>query len=77
MRRQGLARVAKLAAPFLLLELGAWALFSSPWPTIWGLMLHGRHVTAARNWSTIGLGTAAAACFTAALALSYTMKRPN
>ena len=64
-----------VAAPFLLIALGSWCLVRSPWPSIWRLMLQGRHVLVAHTWSTVGLPTATAVCFAAAIALSLQIKR--
>ena len=74
-KRRRLSRLAHIAAPFGLLAMGTWALVTSPWPVILGLVLRGQHVLPARNWSTMGLGTVAAVCFVAALVVSYTIRR--
>ena len=72
--RARLARWALIATPFLLLALGTWALVSSPWPTVLGLMLRGRRVYVAGGWRTAGLGLAAAASYLGALAISYNIR---
>ena len=64
-----------IAAPFLLIALGGWCLVRSPWPSIWRLMLQGRHVLVAYTWSTVGLPTATLICFAAAIAISLQIKR--
>ena len=73
--RRRLARIGLVASPFALLAIGALALLKSPWPTIMGLALHGRHVVVVFSWPTAGLGTIAAACFVAALVISYGIRR--
>ena len=74
MTRRRAARILLIAAPFLLLALGTWALVSSPWPEILGLMAKGRHVFVVQTWKTVGLGVVAAAAYLGALALSYTIR---
>ena len=74
MRRPWL-RWLMIAAPFLLIAVGGWCLVRSPWPSIWRLMLQGRHVLVAYTWSTVGLPLATVACFTAAIVLSLQIKR--
>ena len=64
-----------IAAPFALIALGAWCLVGSPWPSIWRLMLQGRHVLVAYTWSTVGRLIASIVCFAAAIALSLQIKR--
>ena len=64
-----------IAAPFALIAVGAWCLVRSPWPSIWRLMLQGRHVLVAHTWSTVGLPAATIACFAVAIVLSLQIKR--
>ena len=70
-----LMRWLLIAAPFVLIALGAWCLVRSPWPSIWRLMLQGRHVLVAYTWSTVGRLAASVVCFVAAIALSLQIKR--
>ncbi len=64
-----------IAAPFALIALGGGCLVRSPWPSIWRLMLQGRHVLVAYTWSTVGLPAATLACFAAAIVISLQIKR--
>lgn len=64
-----------IAAPFVLIAVGAWCLVRSPWPSIWRLMLQGQHVLVAYTWSTVGLLATTIACFAAAIAISLQIKR--
>ncbi len=64
-----------IAAPFALIAVGAWCLVRSPWPSIWRLMLQGRHVLVAYTWTTVGLPTATVVCFAAAIVLSLQIRR--
>ncbi|WP_174301770.1 hypothetical protein [Caulobacter sp. S45] len=64
-----------IAAPFGLIALGGWCLVRSPWPSIWRLMLQGRHVLVAHTWSTVGLPVAAAASFASAIVISLQIRR--
>ena len=73
--RPRLARGAWIAAPFVLLVIGGYALWRSPWPTIWRLMEKGDRVLIAYTWSTVGLPVLSAACFIAAVAISLTIRR--
>ena len=74
LRRPWLRRLV-IAAPFALIALGGWCLVHSPWPSIWRLMLQGRHVLVVYTWSTVGLPAATVVCFAAAIALSLQIKR--
>ena len=64
-----------IATPFLLLAAGFYALVSSPWPSIWRLMLKGEHVRVACTWSTVGLAALAFACIASAVGVSLTIRR--
>ncbi len=64
-----------VAAPFALLAIGFAALVMSPWPTIFGLMMHGQHVVVAQTWLTTGQLAVAIVCFLGALAVSFNIKR--
>lgn len=72
--RARLARLGLIATPFVLLAIGTWALVTSPWPTVLGLMLKGRHVFVPWTWSSVGRGGTAAACFLAALVISFNIR---
>ena len=67
-------RALAVAAPFLLLALGAWAFYASPWPAILRLMLGGAHVRVVWTWRTLGLPLAAVAAWAGAIALSVRIK---
>ena len=64
-----------IAAPFVLIAVGGWCLVRSPWPSIWRVMLQGRHVLVAYTWSTVGLPAVTVVCFAAAIAISLQIKR--
>ena len=66
-----------VASPFVLLALGGYALWRSPWPEIWRLMQKGAHVVVAYTWSTVGLPAFSLTCFAAAIVISLTIRRPR
>jgi hypothetical protein len=70
-----LRRGLLIAAPFVLLAVGFGLLVSSPWPRIFGLMMHGRQVFVPQGWRTTGQLGLAAACLAAALVVSFNIKR--
>ena len=70
-----LARSAWIATPFALLAVGGYALWRSPWPSIWRLMEKGDQVRIAYTWYTVGLPGLSAACFAAAVAISLTIRQ--
>ena len=70
-------RRLKIVSPFVLLALGAWCLVSSPWPSIWRLMLRHQQVIVAYTWTTVGLPIAALVCFSGAIVISLGYKRSD
>jgi hypothetical protein len=73
--RARLARWALVAAPFMLLAVGTWALWTSPWPAVLGLTLKGQHVFVPMTWRSVGRGALAAVSYLGALGISFTIKR--
>jgi hypothetical protein len=64
-----------IAAPFLLIGVGGWCLFRSPWPTLLHLVLTGQHVLVVRpTWTTVGLPAATVVSWGVAIWLSLIIK---
>ena len=74
MKAARLQRWALILTPFVLLAIGFGLLLSSPWPSIWRLMLQGQHVVVAHTWQTVGPGGLALACFGGALVVSFNIR---
>ena len=70
-----LRRWATIAAPFVLVAVGAVAFYLSPWPAIIRLVLKGAHVRVAWTWQTIGQPAIAVGCWAAAIWLSLQVRR--
>jgi hypothetical protein len=68
-------RALLIATPFVLLGIGFWRLMVSPWPAIWRLALKGQHVWVRPGWATYGELGLVIACFAAALAISFSIRR--
>jgi hypothetical protein len=64
-----------VVTPFLLLAIGAWAIYTSPWPAILRASLHGAHIGAvALTWTTLGLPLLALATWGGAIWTSLLIK---
>jgi hypothetical protein len=68
-------RLALIATPFLLLAVGAWALYCSSLPAILRLMLRGQRMgPVAMTWTTAGLPLVTVATWGAAIWISLLIK---
>jgi hypothetical protein len=68
-------RYLLIAAPFVLILVGAAIFYMSPWPAILRLMLKGARVRVAPHWSTVGQPLLALACWGGAIVVSLQFKR--
>lgn len=57
--------------PFLLIAVGGWTLFKSPWPELLKLTLHGAHIGFVKmTWDSVGLPAVTVVTWGAAIWLS-------
>jgi hypothetical protein len=72
---RGLGRWLLIAAPFLLIALGAFCLIRSPWPEILHASLHGVHISYIKlSWQSVALPIVTVVSWGLAIWLSLLIK---